>query len=73
MANDKLVASQASGGAHHRLGLLVGKWEGTSRTWFEPGELADESPIRGTIRTVLDGASSFMSTKAVWAASRCRA
>ena len=34
---------------------LVGSWEGTCRTWFEPGTLADESPVKGTIRTVLDG------------------
>jgi hypothetical protein len=34
---------------------LVGSWEGTCRTWFEPGKLADEATIRGTIRPVLDG------------------
>lgn len=34
---------------------LVGSWEGTCRTWFEPGELADESNVRGTIRSVLNG------------------
>lgn len=34
---------------------LVGSWEGTCRTWFEPDSLADESPIRGSIRPVLDG------------------
>lgn len=37
------------------LKLLVGTWEGTSRTWFEPGKLADESKITGTIRPILDG------------------
>ena len=34
---------------------LVGSWEGTCSTWFEPGQLADESNIRGTIRPLLDG------------------
>lgn len=34
---------------------LVGSWEGTCSTWFEPGKLADESKVKGTIRPVLDG------------------
>jgi Protein of unknown function (DUF1579) len=34
---------------------LVGSWAGTCRTWFEPGKLADESSIKGTIRPVLAG------------------
>jgi len=34
---------------------LVGSWEGTCRTWFEPGKLADESKVKGTIRPILDG------------------
>lgn len=34
---------------------LVGSWEGTCRTWFEPGKLAGESNIKGTIRPLLDG------------------
>ncbi len=34
---------------------LVGSWEGTCRTWFQPGKLADESKIKGTIRPMLDG------------------
>jgi len=34
---------------------LVGTWEGVCRTWFEPGKLADESKVSGTIRPVLDG------------------
>ena len=40
---------------HQHLSRLVGEWEGTSRTWFEPGKLADESPITGSFRPVLDG------------------
>lgn len=34
---------------------LVGSWEGTCRTWFEPGKLADESKVKGTIRPLLEG------------------
>lgn len=34
---------------------LVGSWEGTCRTWFEPGKLADESKVKGTIRPILGG------------------
>lgn len=26
---------------------LVGSWSGTVRTWFEPGQLADESAVKG--------------------------
>ena len=34
---------------------LVGSWEGTCRTWFEAGKLADESPITATVRPILEG------------------
>jgi hypothetical protein len=34
---------------------LEGSWEGTCKTWFEPGKLADESRVRGEIRAVLGG------------------
>lgn len=34
---------------------LLGSWEGTCRTWFEPGELADQSMVKGTIRPLLGG------------------
>jgi hypothetical protein len=34
---------------------LVGAWEGTCRTWFEPGKLADESQVAGDMRPMLDG------------------
>ena len=34
---------------------LVGSWEGTCRTWFEPGKPADESKVKGEIRPILDG------------------
>src|SRR3972149_1439748 len=41
------------------LGRLVGEWEGISRTWFEPGKLADESPNRATIRPFHGGRFVF--------------
>jgi hypothetical protein len=34
---------------------LVGSWEGTCQTRFQPGKLADESKVKGEIRPVLDG------------------
>ena len=34
---------------------IVGNWEGTAATYFKPDELADTSPIKGTIIEVLDG------------------
>ena len=40
---------------HHFLTQLAGNWRGTSKLWLEPGKLADESPVVGTIQLVLDG------------------
>ena len=34
---------------------LIGKWEGTCRTWFEPGKLGDESRISGEFKPMLGG------------------
>lgn len=34
---------------------LVGSWEGTCKTWFQPGQLADESQVKGEIRPLLGG------------------
>lgn len=31
---------------------MTGKWEGSCRTWFEPGKLADESKVTGEITTI---------------------
>lgn len=42
-------------GAHFQLRRMVGEWKGTTKTWFDPAKLEDESPIRGTMRLVLDG------------------
>jgi hypothetical protein len=37
------------------LASIVGEWAGTCRTWFEPGVLADESPVAGEVRPLLGG------------------
>lgn len=42
-------------GHHAMLAKLVGDWSGMTKTWFEPDNLADESPMTGTIRSILDG------------------
>ena len=42
-------------GPHALLAKMVGTWEGTARTWFEPEQLADTSPVKGSVRLVLDG------------------
>jgi hypothetical protein len=34
---------------------LAGSWEGTCRTWFQPGELADESSMSGEFRPIPGG------------------
>jgi hypothetical protein len=34
---------------------LVGSWKGTCKTWFQPGELADESPVTGEFQLILGG------------------
>ena len=36
------------------LNALVGAWEGTCQTWFEPGKLADESNVKGEISFLPD-------------------
>jgi len=50
-----LEASQAEGGMHAHFAKLCGKWRGTAKTWFEPGKLADESPIEGEIKLSIGG------------------
>jgi hypothetical protein len=51
---DKLQNSKTSG-AHALLAKMVGDWEGTTKTWFEPGKPADESTMKGNMRLILDG------------------
>jgi hypothetical protein len=38
-----------------RLNKLVGEWQGLTRTWLEPENLADESPWQATIRPHVNG------------------
>ena len=37
------------------ISILVGTWKGSVKTWFRPGELADESEVAGEIVPVFDG------------------
>lgn len=34
---------------------LEGKWKGNCKTWFEPGKLADESPVEGKFHRIVHG------------------
>jgi len=42
-------------GHHKKFADMCGTWKGTSRTWFEPDKLADESQVQGKIYQVLGG------------------
>jgi hypothetical protein len=42
-------------GVHQQFQSFVGNWEGHTITWFEPGVIADRSPMAGTIRPILGG------------------
>ena len=53
-AKSKFEISMESG-HHSQLARLTGSWEGIARTWFEKDVLADESPVSGTITSILDG------------------
>ncbi len=44
-----------SGSPHNFLAQLAGNWTGTSKLWFEPDKLADESPVAGSIQIILEG------------------
>lgn len=48
-------AESKTDGPHFRLARLEGKWAGMTKTWFEPGVVADESPMRGKMSAILDG------------------
>ena len=60
LAQDSAKVESPSGKGKHvmpkdLLKSLAGSWEGTCRTWFEPGKLADESKVKGKIGPVLGG------------------
>ncbi|HNR19575.1 MAG TPA: DUF1579 domain-containing protein [Bacteroidia bacterium] len=42
-------------GTHFNLQKICGNWHGITKTWFEPGQLSDESPMQGTIKAILGG------------------
>lgn len=42
-------------GPHAALARMVGKWQGMSKLWLEPGKLHEETPITGTMVLVQDG------------------
>ncbi len=52
--SDKFQTSLSSG-AHALLARYVGYFEGTARTWFQPGDPVDTSSVKGTLRSVLGG------------------
>lgn len=52
--SEKLEHSKTNG-AHNKLSQLTGEWEGIAKTWFEPDNVADESPVKGTMKLILDG------------------
>ncbi|PSK91063.1 DUF1579 domain-containing protein [Taibaiella chishuiensis] len=54
MSKMKFVTSKEAG-MHNRLAQLAGNWTVYTRTWFEPGDPADESEMTGQIKPVLDG------------------
>lgn len=41
--------------SHPHLAALVGKWQGMTSTWFQPDQLADESPCQAEFKLVLGG------------------
>ncbi|GAB4454951.1 MAG: DUF1579 domain-containing protein [Anaerolineales bacterium] len=50
-----MTFEKSSGSPHHFLSQLAGGWTGTSKLWLEPGKLADESQVAGSIQLILDG------------------
>lgn len=54
MGRKEFEASLQSG-PHADLARLVGDWTGKLRIWFEPGQLGEESSVRGSFRSVLGG------------------
>ncbi|MGB8193978.1 MAG: DUF1579 family protein [Chitinophagaceae bacterium] len=45
-----------SSGAHFNLSQMTGEWEGTTRTYFDESKVpVDESPMHGTIKSILGG------------------
>lgn len=53
--NDQNKTEMTNPEAETILKSLVGSWEGVCRTWFRPGELADESNVTGEFELILNG------------------
>lgn len=53
--DQKTSGQNKPAGPREFLDSLVGSWEGTCRTWFEPGKLADESTVKGRFEPILGG------------------
>ena len=54
-ATERPAQDDKSEQAKQLLKSFIGTWEGTCRTWFKPGELADESSVKGEIKPILGG------------------
>lgn len=54
MGTTKLQES-LSAGQHKYLQSFIGHWQGQTKTWFQPGDPVDVSPMEGTIRQLFDG------------------
>lgn len=54
MSKTKFEISLESG-IHQHLQAMAGAWEGSTKTWFEPDVIADESPMTGSIQPILGG------------------
>lgn len=50
----KLETSKTSG-PHRQLSKLQGNWQGSMKTWFEPDKVANDAPVTGTMRPIMDG------------------
>ena len=48
-------SSDGDGNQAKILNSLVGTWKGTCRTWLRPGQLEDESEIKGEFKSILGG------------------
>jgi hypothetical protein len=54
MGKTKFETSLESG-IHQHIHAMIGNWEGSTKTWFEPDVIADESPMTATIQPILGG------------------
>lgn len=54
MGRKEFEASRADG-VHAQLARMAGQWQGRFRLWFTPGEPADDTVQRGSIRVLLGG------------------